>query len=177
MFLLAVDVKKAVFFLLIVINIMATGDLLKDFGLLKWESSPALVQIYYEDLVEDPVFSTSRDIQVFSSYEHRDDISRLSFYFYQNKLFKVEALYSREYANLSYLNNKVEAMKSQYGLYSLRERTEKVGFFTKKSRILAWAKGATLISLQGIDLYDENEVLVDSDLLEVHEYYPISIKF
>lgn len=168
--------KKLVFFLLIALNIMASGDLIKDFGLLSWKSSKALVSIYYEDLVEDPVFSNGSDIDVLSSYEHRDDISRLSFYFYKNQLFKVEVLYSSEYADLNYLNQRVDAMTQQYGIYSLREKNEKLGFFRKSSRILAWARGYTLISLQGIDLYDENNVLIDSELLEVHEYYPISIQ-
>jgi hypothetical protein len=154
--------------------LFADFDFQKDFGLLEWKSSEKMVNIAYEGLEEDPVFEDNDNIKVLSDYNYGLDIERISFYLYNNQLYKVEIVYNPAVADFTFLEGKVASMKAKYGIYSEDKIDEKIGFLRKKGSIFKWAKGVTLISLSGIDLVDELGQVKDSQLVETHEYYPIS---
>ncbi len=166
--------KKLLLMSVIISNLLFAFDFQKDFGLLEWKSSEKMVNIAYEGLEEDPIYADNDTITVLSHYDYGVDIERISFYLYENQLYKVEIVYDPLFADISYVEGKVASMKSKYGIYSKEVIDEKVGFLYKKGEILKWAKGPTLISLAGIDLVDEMGKLQDSQLIETHEYYPIS---
>lgn len=166
--------KKLLLIFTLMCKILFAFDFQKDFGLLEWKSSERLINIVYEGLVNDLLYADNHKITVLSHYDYGIDIERISFYLYENQLYKVEVVYNPSFANLTYVEGKVKSMEGKYGIYSKEVINEKIGFLYKRGEILKWAKGPTLISLSGIDLLDELGTLQDSQFVETHEYYPIS---
>lgn len=166
--------KKIIVFIVLTSTLLPYFDFQRDFGLLEWKSSEALVNIYYDNLQEDMVFSNNPNIRVLSDYDYGIDIERISFYLHNNRLYKIEIVYNPEFADLAFVEERVSSLKFQYGIYSTKHIDEKIGFLNRRGRELKWARGSTLISLSGIDFFDEDGSLVDSQLIEKHEYYPIS---
>jgi hypothetical protein len=153
---------KKIFILFIVLSSLTFAT--ERFDRLNWGDSAFQVKLTYPAAKE---IKSESGITVLSSDYPEEDVDWYKFSFQNDKLYQIELKYDN---NISFedLESIYSDLVESYGISESKEVEYSEGGFNFIGNEKIWTQGDSLIILRGIDKYDSNDDIVESELYLIH---------
>lgn len=154
--------KKLVFLFLCLYN-LAFG--IVDFPDINWGDNKSKLEFIFPKLEKE--VSIDPAVEVFSFPKPNDGISKYSFYFINDQLFKVEVLFNKDIVGRDEVKQiYLDTVKKMGKNVDTKPINEKYGDITLSGNSMKFVPDIyTFVFLKGVDTLDKNKNMIDSQLI------------
>ncbi len=156
--------KIFILFIIIASNALAAGR----FDRLNWGDSAFQVKLTYSAAKE---IKSESGITVLSSDYPEEDVDWYKFSFQNDKLYQIELKYDND-ISFEDLESIYSDLVESYGISESKEIDYSEGGFNFIGNEKIWTQDDSLIILRGIDKYNSNDDIVESELYLIHQQLP-----
>lgn len=155
--------KKLILVFMLIISSLAFG--IVDFPDINWKDSKSKLELVFPTLEKE--ISIDPNVQIYSFPKPNNGISKYSFHFINDQLFKIEVLFNKEVVGRNEVKQiYLDTVKKMGKNISTNPINEKYGDLTLTGNSMKFVPDIyTFVFLKGVDTLDKDKNMIDSQLI------------